>query len=77
MRECLTGQEFGLFEVGYRAGSSKSRNVTYECRCLCGTVKIVRGSDLKSGATKSCGCLNRLRAKVMAEAWHKAWVNAV
>ncbi len=31
------------------------------CRCDCGAETIVRGSHLKSGATKSCGCLNRER----------------
>lgn len=31
----------------------------YKCLCDCGAVKIVRGKDLKSGHTKSCGCYNR------------------
>lgn len=28
----------------------------WECRCKCGTVKAVFGTNLRSGKTKSCGC---------------------
>ncbi len=31
----------------------------YLCRCDCGTEKVIHGSLLKSGNTKSCGCLSR------------------
>ena len=31
------------------------------CRCLCGTVREVNKKNLKSGLTRSCGCLNRER----------------
>jgi len=27
------------------------------CKCDCGKEKIIRGNDLKTGRTKSCGCL--------------------
>ena len=39
-------------------------NISYDghalwlCRCDCGEETIVRGSDLQSRNTKSCGCLN-------------------
>lgn len=36
----------------------------YECRCDCGTEKTVPYNNLKSGATKSCGCY---RLEIMAE----------
>ena len=29
------------------------------CKCECGTEKNYRGSHLRSGHTKSCGCLNK------------------
>lgn len=29
------------------------------CRCECGTERLVQASDLKSGKSKSCGCLSR------------------
>jgi hypothetical protein len=31
----------------------------WECACDCGNIKTVAGPKLKSGNTKSCGCLNR------------------
>lgn len=30
----------------------------WECQCDCGNIKIVREDSLKSGHTKSCGCLS-------------------
>lgn len=33
--------------------------VAYSCRCTCGTVKAVLGANLRTGVTKSCGCLAR------------------
>jgi hypothetical protein len=35
----------------------------YECRCTCGATAVVRGSDLRSGHNRSCGCMGvKLRA---------------
>ena len=35
-------------------------NPTYwTCRCSCGTIRNVAGYSLKSGDSRSCGCLNR------------------
>jgi len=31
------------------------------CRCDCGEHRVVRPSDLRSGNTRSCGCLRRER----------------
>lgn len=35
----------------------KTGNFQVLCRCDCGTEKWIRGSAVKTGATKSCGCL--------------------
>ena len=32
---------------------------TWVCQCVCGTIKEVRGNYLKTGVSKSCGCLAR------------------
>jgi len=49
----LIGQKFGrLIIVKY------IEKYRYLCQCDCGNKKIVRIYDLKSGHTKSCGCLN-------------------
>ena len=47
-RLTITGQGYVVNEAAY-----------YPVRCECGTEKAVRAKDLKSGAIKSCGCLNR------------------
>ncbi len=31
----------------------------YNCKCECGNIKSIRYDALKSGATKSCGCLQK------------------
>lgn len=49
-REELEGQHFGDWEVLRYIGDGH-----YECRCSCNKVKAVSASDLKSGASKSCG----------------------
>jgi hypothetical protein len=38
---------------------SSPTNRYFLCRCDCGTVKKFRVANMRSGATKSCGCWNR------------------
>ena len=33
--------------------------IRWLCRCECGNTKVVRGSSLRNGSTKSCGCYNK------------------
>lgn len=37
----------------------KNNVIFWECTCDCGTIKLVRGSSLRSGMTQSCGCLRK------------------
>lgn len=53
----MKGQKFGRYTVLREAGRAKNGLVTWECRCDCGTVRVVAGSTLRRGNTKSCGCL--------------------
>lgn len=50
---------FGRLRVLCRAGSTKFKEVTWLCLCDCGKQSIVKGKSLRSGTTKSCGCINR------------------
>ena len=60
----LTGQEFGRLIVQELIGKNKHGQLTWSCLCACGSTKSVQGAELKSGDTKSCGCLRReLRTK--------------
>lgn len=53
----LTGQQFGKLTVLKRAGSDKHYNALWLCQCECGNKKIISGSTLRRGESKSCGCL--------------------
>ena len=56
--ENLVGQRFGRLLVVERLKErSPRRNVRYRCLCDCGNEVTVISSDLKSGHTRSCGCL--------------------
>ena len=53
----LVGERFGRLEVQSRKGTDAGGNSTWWVLCDCGTKKIVDAQSLRSGATKSCGCL--------------------
>ena len=61
----LIGQKFGRLIVIKRMGNNKWGNLRWLCRCVCGKEKTIQGSHLKSGATKSCGCLNREKTSIV------------
>lgn len=53
----LSGKQYGKLKVLYRDESRKEKSVYWICQCECGQIVSVRGSNLKNGTTKSCGCL--------------------
>ena len=57
----LTGQRFGKLMVVSRADDYIKPNgnkiIQWRCVCDCGNEVVVRGEYLRSGQTKSCGCL--------------------
>ena len=55
----IQGQRFERWLVLERAASDKYGNAYWKCRCDCGNTKIVSGTNLRRGITKSCGCLMR------------------
>lgn len=52
----LTGQVFNRFTVISRGQDYAPGIVRWNCRCECGTEKLIHGAALRSGNTKSCGC---------------------
>lgn len=52
----LVGERFGYLTVVERANPSATGMVRWLCRCECGTTKLIQGSSLTNGYTKSCGC---------------------
>lgn len=57
----LTGQKFNRWTVMYRAESlvepSGRKATMWHCQCDCGFEDNIRSGTLKSGLSKSCGCL--------------------
>ncbi len=62
--ESLCGMVFGRLSVVSEADRVKDRR-QWLCKCSCGTLKVVGHRALKSGQTKSCGCL---RSEVVEKA---------
>lgn len=52
------GQRYARLTVVKRVADEKGARI-YLCACECGATKPVRGADLRSGNTKSCGCQRR------------------
>lgn len=58
-KQDLTGMTFGRLTVLGDSGERKWGQVLWRCKCSCKEQKeiLVCGGNLKSGHTKSCGCL--------------------
>lgn len=55
----LIGQKFGILTVLKRTDGNQRGYCRWLCKCICGKEKIISSGDLKSGNTKSCGCLRK------------------
>ena len=56
-KKVLQGARFQDLTVLAREGHDATGRALFRCRCGCGRECLVRGSDLRSGHTRSCGCL--------------------
>lgn len=52
----ISGMRFNRLVAAEYFGS-RHREAMWKCVCDCGNVSVVSASKLRSGATKSCGCL--------------------
>ena len=52
----IIGNRYGKLIVLKRDFLTNKGGPWWFCKCDCGNIKSVRGSRLKSGTTKSCGC---------------------
>ena len=57
----ISGQRFGRLLVTRNSGKKHPSNNAslWECQCDCGNTSFVLASNLRKGATQSCGCLQR------------------
>jgi hypothetical protein len=60
----LMGQRLGRWTVIDRVNNNKIGTARWLCKCDCGKERIIRGSDLRYGSTKSCGCLQKLSSGI-------------
>ncbi|MGK3722415.1 helix-turn-helix domain-containing protein [Priestia megaterium] len=59
-KEELTGQVFGkLTVIEYVGLDEAKKQAVWKCRCECGNEVSVRKPSLKSGHTRSCGCIRK------------------
>lgn len=55
----LTGLRFGRLHVERQADSLPNQRVYWLCVCDCGEICVTQAKKLRSGHTKSCGCLRK------------------
>jgi hypothetical protein len=56
----MAGKRFGRLVVLSQAGHNPgNHDLLWRCQCDCGNQTVVDGALLRSGQTKSCGCLRR------------------
>lgn len=53
----LTGHKYGRLTVLSREENNKHNKTMWKCRCECGSIGIYMTELMRSGHTKSCGCL--------------------
>lgn len=53
----LTGKKYNCLLVVERMQNTIEGRTVWKCLCDCGNYTYVRGSNLKNGSVKSCGCL--------------------
>ena len=59
----ISGQKFGMLTVIRFHSLNKRNKSMWLCVCDCGTEKVIEGSNLKKGNTKSCGCERYVRSQ--------------
>ena len=55
----IIDQRFGRWVVLEFALIDKKNTAYWRCKCDCGEERVVSGTSLRRGSTKSCGCLRR------------------
>lgn len=70
-KQDLTGMRFGRLLVIEEAPQVKRGVTRWRCLCDCGNEKVVTGSGLRYGETRSCGCLHREFASKHMTKMHK------
>lgn len=62
------GDRYGMLVVVARVQDGPRRQVRFLCRCDCGSEIEVLAASLRTGKTRSCGCLRKARMRAAARA---------
>lgn len=80
----LTGKVFGRLTVISEAPTDGRKKSLWQCRCECGSEKVIIGQYLVNGDTRSCGCLlrefldrGRVTHGLSKTATHRAWCGMI
>ena len=76
----MTGKTFGRLTILARAENSSSGKVQWSARCECGALVVVKADRLRSGMTRSCGCIKREMKPRLRHGWshkseHTIWMS--
>ncbi len=69
------GNKYGYLTVIARAPNSKDGRAMWKCKCDCGKEVVVSGKNLRSGNTKSCGCLHTEKLRAIRREKHINMLN--
>ena len=76
----MTGQTYEFLKVLKRDMSSQymghEQDAYWICKCLkCGSIKTIRGIDIRNGSVKSCGCIKSHGEEIIAKILLNANIN--
>lgn len=63
VRRDISGQKFGRLLVCSFSHMDSRGRLFWNCTCDCGKNKVVQGSDIEGGRSRSCGCTQREAAR--------------
>jgi len=73
----IKGHTYGLLTVIRKVNSRESGNgsIMWKCKCQCGNTTLVSSNSLRTGNTKSCGCLHKPHGDSHSDKLYVVWKN--
>lgn len=68
--EANVGEKYGKLTITEILGRAKRRRLMIRALCDCGNYTITGFGDIRSGHTRSCGCLKNLLGRIVAKLKH-------
>ena len=60
----IANKKYNMLTALYKTGrQTENKQYYWMCKCDCGNLTEVRGGNIRTGRTKSCGCLNKRTGK--------------